>query len=216
MTPDYRQAFASVAERYPTDITAGNWQIRHFSVTEAEEKFAKLRLNINPGRPYRYVPAGNYVGLWHRGDPIMTVTPDEMSDHAAPWRHAYMYSQTSPVSVLVAGFGIGMLPHGLLQLPNVSHVDVIEIADDVIGLAMDAFAPELRSGRLSITHADILTWQPPKGSHWDAAWFDIWDALCVDNLKDVATLKRRYAQRAKWKGFWGETTLRYEKRRRQW
>lgn len=205
--PDYRTAFESVKERYPTPVRSGPWEVKHFTVSEADAKFARLRAAINPHRPYRVVPGGEYVGLWHdqRG-PIMTATPDEMHDHYEPYHQASRAGVGT--TVLLGGLGLGMVLHGLLQLPNVHHVQVIEIDRDVISLTQGAFAPQIQSGRVSITYGDVFTFPWPKDRHWNVLWIDIWDSLCVDNLTEMTALKRRYGRRADWKGFLGEEVLR--------
>ncbi len=204
---NYRTAFASVTERYPDTVRSGPWEVRRFTVSEADARFARLRASINPYRPFRFVPAGEYVGLWHdqRGT-VMTATPDEMRDHFEPYLRTSRAGDGA--TVLLGGLGLGMVLHGLLQLPNVHHIQVIEIDRDVISLASEAFAPEIQSGRVSITLGDVFWFPLPKGIHWNVLWVDTWDALCVDNLKDMTALKRRYGRRADWKGFWSETTLR--------
>jgi len=63
--------------------------------------------------------------------------------------------------------------------------------------------------RLTIIEADIFEWKPTRGKKWDCAWFDIWGNICGDNVEEMNQLKRKFAHRAKWKGYWCE----YESRR---
>lgn len=200
---EYRAAFATVERRYPADVRQGDWEIRHYAVSDDEERLQRLRAAINPWHAARVVPAGTYVGLWHdRRGVVMSATPDEMDDHRAPYQRA-MRLQTD-VRVLVNGLGLGMVLSGLLTLPNVAHVDVVEIDADVVRLGKAAFADELSQGRVWIYQADALEFRPERGVRYDVVWHDIWDAICGDNLVSMRTLKRRYARRAGWQGCWAE------------
>jgi hypothetical protein len=200
----FREAFGAKGERYPANFRRGPWQVKRFTVSADEARFAALRASMRDGR---YVAAGEYVGLWHdRRGVVMSATRDEMRDHFEPFFRAQRAGDNT--TVLLAGFGLGMVAHGILQLPNVSHIDAIENDEDVLTIAETAFAPELSDGRLALHHGDAMTYQMPKGERWTVAWYDIWDAICTDNLSGMAKLKRRYARRAGWQRCWAERECR--------
>lgn len=69
---------------------------------------------------------------------------------------------------------------------------------------------------LRIKCDDAFTWKPAKGQKWDVIWHDIWISLCEDNLKEMATLHRRFGRRARiWQGSWGKELLQRRRRERQ-
>jgi hypothetical protein len=180
---------------YQVDVpegVSGSWKVSRFTVSKEAAKFEAMRAIF--GGSGRGVPAGTYTSLTRDGQVIMSDTPDEIRDH----RHAISEAKGR---CLVAGLGIGMVSRAMLLKPEVTHVTIIEQSSDVIKLV----APWLTSqfpGRVTIIEADILTWTPPKGEKWDAAWFDIWDSICADNLAEMKTLSRRFARRVAWKGSW--------------
>jgi len=67
-------------------------------------------------------------------------------------------------------------------------------------------------GKITFIQADILTWQPPRDSHWNYAWFDIWDQLSTDNLPQMAKLHRKFTRYADRYGSWGQKFLQYRAR----
>lgn len=145
----------------------------------------------------RTVPPGTYTMLYRKGVLVMSDTPSEMYDHLPMVQHAKGHC-------LIAGLGIGMVLNAVLQKSEVHHVVVVEREMDVIRLVWPTY--EQRFGaRVSIVHADVFRFVPPRV--FDAAWFDIWDTLCVDNLKEMALLARKFGKRATWKGFWGKEFL---------
>lgn len=178
---------------------SGPWVIKRFDVTKQDAERDLMRgLFSSGGR--RYTPAGTYTGAYRNGRVIMSDTPDEISDHLQ-----FAWAIKEGNSVLIHGLGIGMAVQMAIQAKAAS-IDVIEISPDIISLVgphYEAMAAEA-GVELTIVCADSYEWQPPKGKIWDVAWFDIWDTICSDNLEGMATLARRYARRAKWKGYWAK------------
>lgn len=193
---------------YQVDLpegASGSWKVSRFTVSEEAAKLERMRSLFSGGRG---VPAGTYTSLTRNGQVIMSDTPDEIRDH----RGAIFQAKGR---CLVAGLGIGMVARAMLMKPEVTHVTIVEQSPDVIKLV----APWLTSqfpGRVTIVEADILSWQPPKGEKWDAAWFDIWDDICADNLDEMKTLHRRFARRVAWKGSWAREQCERNQRRYPW
>lgn len=185
---------------YQVDIPegkSGDWEVRKFTVGEKDH----LSQAIGAMKSGRYVPDGTYTGLYRKGVIIMSDTPDEYRDHG----HFIYQAQGN---VLVVGLGIGMVTKCLLAKPDVISVTVIEKSEDVIKLVAPTYQA---SPKFHLVHADVFEYKPEKGTVFDWGWFDIWDNLCTDNLKEMTTLKRKFRS-CKNKGCWGEELLRYRKR----
>jgi hypothetical protein len=193
---------------YQVDLpegVSGSWKVSRFTVSEEAAKLERMRALFSGGRG---VPAGTYTSLTRNGQVIMSDTPDEIRDH----RGAIFQAKGR---CLVAGLGIGMVARAMLMKPEVTHVTIVEQSPDVIKLV----APWLTSqfpGRVTVIQADILSWQPPKGERWDAAWFDIWDNICADNVPEMKALHRRFARRVSWKGSWAREQCERQNRLYRW
>jgi spermidine synthase len=96
--------------------------------------------------------------------------------------------------VLIAGLGIGLILPAILAKKEVLSVTVIEKYKEVI----DLVEPHLHSlpggEKLHVIESDIFTWKPAKGKKFDTIYFDIWPNVCTDNLREMATLHRKYAR----------------------
>lgn len=188
-------------DKYKVDVPegkSGDWEVAKFTVTEDDHLYLHY---ASQGRP---VPAGTYTGLMKKGefDPIMSDTPAEIEDHLD-----FIYRATG--QVLLNGLGLGIVLKAILSKPEVIHVDVVELEQDVINLVWPTYQD---SNRATIHHADAFTIQWPKDKHWDCAWHDIWPSICTDNLPEIAKLKHKYAHKVKYQKAWVEDLLRYYKR----
>lgn len=155
----------------------------------------------------RYVPEGEYTFLYNNGKLIMSDTPDEKRDH---WEAVDKASGRC----LLAGLGIGMVLNAIAMKQEVTYIDVVEISQEVIDLVGEYYS-NLYPNKIQYHCASIFDWIPPK-EKYNMAWFDIWNALCTDNLEEMKTLHRKYAKRAVWKNSWGKEYLQYRKRRHGW
>jgi hypothetical protein len=177
---------------------SGSWAIEEFEVSESAAQFHNLRCTIK-GRLGRLIEPGHYKRLL-RGNgtfrkTIMSNTPAEVADHER-------FFVRAKGNVLMAGLGLGVSLEAILtQIGNedLLHVTVIELSDDVIKLVGPTFEND---PRVEIIHADIFEWTPPKGMVYDAVWFDIWDDICSDNLKEMKRLHRKYNKKALWHDSW--------------
>lgn len=199
--------YTAMAVNYLFPAVSGDVEIRQFEVSPADSSRAVLTAMMH-GRGY--VWPGTYTALYRNGGLWMSNTPDEQRDHNAPVRHA-RGAQTA----LVGGLGIGMVIAGFLAV-GVKHIDVVEIDADVIavvGPQVQALAARY-GATVNIHQGDMYAIKWPTGTCWDVAWFDIWEAMCGDNLPLMTKLARSYGRRTGWQGFWGrEETIRYMKRR---
>ena len=199
MDNSYPQGFEKVTI---PEGQSGEWSVQSFEVPDDHSTSMFNLRAIRDLGPHRVVPPGRYTRLLDtrrmKGDQtVMSDTPAEAWDHYPPYRMAQGH-------VLLNGLGLGLLLKAILSKLNVERITVVEISEDVIALV----APSYRDPRLTIVHDDALTWQPPRGSQFDAVWHDIWTDICEDNLPDMRKLHRRYGRRSAWQGSWSRSYLR--------
>jgi len=177
---------------------SGDWEISKFTVKEYDIRAVSYALY---GRP---VPPGTYTRLMKKGalDPMMSDTPAEINDHLD-----FIHQATG--KCLLNGLGLGVVLKAILAKPEVTHIDIVEIEQDVINLVWPTYQD---GNRVTLYHADAFTIQWPKDKHWDCAWHDIWPALCTDNLPEIAKLKHKYTRKVKYQKAWAEELLRYYRR----
>lgn len=181
-------------------------RIAHIEVSDAAAKLHNMRCAFDPRRTRYTISPGGYAQLYV-GSELM------MSDTDAEWFSNQSVLYHANGDVLVAGLGLGMILHPLLQNPAVRSVTVVEKYTDVIALV----APSLESPKLTIVEGDIFTLPLPKGTTWDTIYFDIWPDITEDNLPEMTRLKRRFARRLRrsnpraWMACWRESEIRYWK-----
>lgn len=138
-----------------------------------------------------------------QGECVMSDDPRELRKHLPIVLAAHG-------RVLVTGLGLGCVVRGLLARPQVQHVDVIEIDDDVLAMVAPSFAGE---PRVTLHHGDALTFPWPAGTRWDFAWHDVWNEH--PNTQVIhARLLKQYQSMAAQQGAWGFP--RWMKRRWPW
>ena len=191
----------------------GDWEIDRIVVDAEGASKSALHAQIAAyqGRREFPVPEGSYTRLRHHSQVVMSDTPSEMFDHAE-------FLRVAEGRVFIAGLGIGMVLQGVLNKPTVKHVTVVELSENVLRLVAPHYQAKFGRDRLTILQGDATFWTPPRGTHknpFDAAWFDIWNDKCADNLDDISKIKKRWFRWAKWRGFWAEDQIRaYQRRRR--
>jgi hypothetical protein len=173
---------------------SGAWAVQRFTVTDEDVAIFNMRCAFSPGQGRRTISAGTYTRLSRGGTVIMSDTSAEIDDLWKPVSEARG-------NVLVNGLGLGVAVDLMLQKPEVSHITVVEKSTDVIALVGPHYTKKY-GARLSIVNADAFEYQPKRGARFDAVWHDIWDDICADNLKEMATLHRRYGRRSNWQGSW--------------
>lgn len=191
-----------IFSQYKVDVPegkSGDWEVSKFIVAENDVRGVSYALH---GRP---VPPGMYTRLTRKGafDPMMSDTPAEIRDHLG-----FIHRATG--RCLLNGLGLGVVLKAILAKPEVTHVDVIEIEQDIINLVWNTYKDR---GRVALYHADAYTIQWHKDARWDCAWHDIWSSLCTDNLPEIAKLKHKYAHRVLYQKAWVEDLLRSYRRR---
>lgn len=190
----------SLPDPLPVPVTAGKrgpWSISTFKLTHDDVRLENLRAVIN-GDPEQACKPGTYTRLHHKQRGIvMSNTPMEVRTNSAFIRLAHG-------SVLINGLGLGMVLRAVLSKPEVLHVVVYEIDQDVIELVSPGFKKELKSGRLSIFKEDCFAYKPERGECYDVAWHDVWDTIDIDNLPQMRALKRKWARRVGRQLCWAE------------
>ena len=184
----------------------GDYRLTAFEVSQDAAAFARLRSAIS-GRDDMILP-GWYMSL-RQGDRLwMSDLPRERYTNLRALR--YLHG-----AVLIAGLGLGMLLPPLLTKDDVTTVTIIEIAPEVVALVGAQFTDP----RLRFVQADILSWQPAKGTRYDSIYFDVWPNVCADNLGEINRLHRRFAHYLNrgnpdcWMSSWAVDELRTIRRR---
>ena len=188
-------------KQYKVDIPEGQsgpWRVEKFEVPENSLVRIKYSLQNRP------VPPGIYTRLIRDKamNPMMSDTRQEIMD-------CFDILHQGIGRILINGLGLGMVVSGLLKRESVTHIDVVEIDDDIISLVL----PHITDERLVVYHEDAFTIQWPKGTRWNYVWHDIWPSICSDNLEGIRKLKQRYGHRTEAQGVWAEDECRYQWRR---
>ena len=94
-----------------------------------------------------------------------------------------------------------MVLHVILQKDDVTHVTVIEKAQDVINLVAGTFAHD---PRVQIVHADAMEYCPPAGVTYDVVFHDIWPDYAISNLDGMERLEAKNLNICNWQDSWGK------------
>lgn len=155
----------------------------------------------------RYVREGTYTRLIVDGVLWMSDTRAEQDDHYEAVREMRQRGGR----VLVNGLGLGMVVGAALALPQVEHVDVVELDPRVARLIGPHYAGPRCAVHVGDAYEVAKRWAP--GTRWTVAWHDIWAEVSEDNLPEMTRLKRSYGRRVEWQGCWVQDDL--VRRRRQ-
>ena len=124
---------------------------------------------------------GKYIRLHVGGRLMMSDTPMERISNKT-------FIDCANGRVLIAGLGIGLIIHNILEKQSITEIIVIEKYQDVI----DLVSPYFNDTRLKIICADIFDWKPAKGEKFDTIYFDIWPDITTENLKQIKALHNRF------------------------
>lgn len=173
----------------------GNWKVQHFEIPKFSIEGARLMMRGRGCRP------GIYTRLTRNGSVIMSDTDAERSDH---WEAG----DEASGSVLIVGLGLGMCLQAIAAKPEVTHVHVIELEQDVIDLVWPHYA-EMFGAKISVERADAFIRTPRKGERYDYAWWDIWDNISGDNYLEMKALVARWRGRIKRQNCWVRDQVRH-------
>jgi hypothetical protein len=175
---------------------SGEWSIRRFEVDEHAAKRDKICSIFSDNR---CVPVGTYTGLYRGSEIIMSDTPNEIKDHCQAIYDAYG-------NVLIVGLGLEMYLNAVAQKTDVDKITVIEKSKDVLAMVQLHYERKY-PGKIEFICADIFDYKPAVNAFWDYAWFDIWDDLNPDNIKEMSLLHRRYSRKTGKRDSWGRKYL---------
>lgn len=191
-----------LCQKFRVDVPegkSGNWAVSRFEVNQTDVDFFNLRSAINPRSAERTICAGTYTKLTNNDYLVMSDTPSEIRDHLPMITNGHG-------RILLAGLGLGVILSALCQKDEVKSVTIVENSEDVVKLVGEHWKAKY-GDKMEIILDDIFDWQPKRGSKWDYAWFDIWNDICSDNLKEMSMLQKKFAKRARIKGFWGKDKI---------
>jgi hypothetical protein len=175
----------------------GPWKVERFVVDQRDAMLETIRA-MQHGRGC--VAPDTYTRLTYHGKVWMSDTNDEIRDLFGLRRHARG-------RVLIHGLGLGVAVQMALLEPEVEHVLVVELEQDVIDLVAPHYLERFGRDRLEIRQGNAFDWPIPKGARWDVVWHDIWADLRHENLREMHRLHRRFGRRASWQGSWGRDWL---------
>ena len=180
--PEVMAVFPRMAEILPQ----GEWGGARVYHTTLDERTARSASYV--GGRYVPTPPGTYASLLVRTDSGHSECM--MSDLGYERATCQEVVRRAHGDVLIAGLGLGMILHPILDKPDVGRVTVVEKYQDVV----DLIRPTLPvTERLAIITADIFAWRPPRGRRYDVIWFDIWPDIASTRLPEMARLHRRFA-----------------------
>lgn len=180
-------------------------KIKHKSVLIDEvvvSKLEEMRSAFRGG--IDRVRAGRYIRL---------IIDDElfMSDTDMERLSNYDFIRAAKGHVFVAGLGLGMIAHAILQKPEVTKVVIVENNSDLI----EVVGPRLADPRLTIIEADAREWKPEKGVKFDVIYFDIWSKYGPEHLPEIRKMRLNFRGRRNpdcWVKAWMEDEMRRRKR----
>lgn len=176
----------------------GNWIIEEFEVSEVEAEFFNLRLKFQ-GKEDQSIVAGKYKRLEQlsTGYVVMSNTPMECNTNEIAYKKACG-------SVLIAGLGMGMILEAMLSKPEVTHVRIIEIDQDIIEYVGSFFKNDQR---VEIIHGDIFKYVPAENEFYNYIWLDIWDDINEKNESDFQMLNTRFKEHCNEMNLWSMDLL---------
>lgn len=180
---------------------SGPWRVERFEVDMGSIEAWRCQA---AGRP---IEPGTYTRLIRNhsfGGPMMSDTPAEIDD-------LFDVIYRARGRVLINGLGLGVVLKAVLTKPEVTHIDMVEIDEDILKLV----APSYQDPRVTFHHGDAYTIEWPKDSQWNVVWHDIWPNICTDNLEGMTRLHRKYAKRCRWQDSWCKEYAK-DLRRRGW
>lgn len=171
---------AGVTELFDERIDKGVATISTFEFKKSHDPLYNMRMIMDGGYMF-HIRDGKYVRLHVNGQLMMSDTGMERISNKA-------FIQKANGRVLIAGLGIGLILHNILNKADVTEVIVIEKYQDVI----DLVAPKFNNDKLKIICADIFDYTPAKDERFDVIYFDIWPEITTENLAEIRSLHARF------------------------
>ena len=139
--------------------------------------------------------------LYRDGAVWMSVTPDEIRDHEE-------LVEVATGRVLLMGLGLGMAAWKVAHEAGarLEHLTVVELEGDVLELVGRPLSAAI-GPRLTLVHADALSWDPGPETTFDVIWHDIWQHADPSNLPQMLHLEERWATRCWWQDAWSRDQI---------
>ena len=198
MTSD---VFPRMIEKMP-EGKFGSAQIKHFTTTQEQSTFCKLRALLNH-RATEFISPGKYARLLVHGGVMMTDTDMERATNLELIRQAKGH-------VLVGGLGLGMVVFALLaKKPKIHSLTVLEYNPDVMELVCRHLP---KDPRLSVIDADVFTWKRRRlDPKFNTIYMDIWPNVGGNYGSKVAQLREHYQPMLSPKGWMGDWQTEYHR-----
>jgi spermidine synthase len=180
----------------------GSAQIKHFTTTQEQSTFCKLRALLNH-RATEFISPGKYARLLVHGGVMMTDTDMERATNLELIRQAKGH-------VLVGGLGLGMVVFALLaKKPKIHSLTVLEYNPDVMELVCRHLP---KDPRLSVIDADGFTWKRRRlDPKFNTIYMDIWPNVGGNYGSKVAQLREHYQPMLSPKGWMGDWQTEYHR-----
>jgi len=180
----------------------GSAQIKHFTTTQEQSTFCKLRALLNH-RATEFISPGKYARLLVHGGVMMTDTDMERATNLELIRQAKGH-------VLVGGLGLGMVVFALLaKKPKIHSLTVLEYNPDVMELVCRHLP---KDPRLSVIDADVFTWKRRRlDPKFNTIYMDIWPNVGGNYGSKVAQLREHYQPMLSPKGWMGDWQTEYHR-----
>ena len=188
--------FPRMIEKMP-EGKFGSAQIKHFTITQEQSTFCRLRALLNH-RATEFISPGKYAILLVHGGVMMTDTDMERATNLELIKQARGH-------VLVGGLGLGMVVFALLaKRPKIHSLTVLEINLDVINLVTPWLRP-WADPRISVIVADVFKWQKKKRDpKFNTIYMDIWPNVGGNYGNEVDQLREHYLPMLSPKGWMGD------------
>ena len=198
--------FPRMIEKMP-EGKFGSAQIKHFTITQEQSTFCRLRALLNH-RATEFISPGKYAILLVHGGVMMTDTDMERATNLELIKQARGH-------VLVGGLGLGMVVFALLaKRPKIHSLTVLEINVDVINL----ITPNLRpwaDPRMTVIDTSVFAWvKRRRDPKFNTIYMDIWPNVGGNYGSEVDRLREHYQPMLSpkgWMGDWQTEFKRYNK-----
>jgi hypothetical protein len=192
-------------DKLPAAGEHGEMAVEDYTVNDGQSK-------LNALQGGGYVPPGEYVRLVGKcGWPMwMSSTPEELVSNWPLFDHAHG-------RILIAGLGLGIIIHPLMEDEGVEHVTVLERNPDIIALVQPSLQRFIDEGRLTVIEADVFEWDR-RGAKFNVIWLDIWEGKNGDVATEQGKLHRRFQHALDrtdpecWMGSWAREECLYWRR----
>ena len=180
--------------------TVGDFRVQHFRVDEMgnpEGMYEQIKggkvVSLSPT-----LPPGRYTKLTASGRVLISDTPGDLGTYVD-------ICERLTGRVLINGLGLGVVVRRALELPEVTHVDIVELSAEVITLVAPTYDKDRRV-RVHLGDARNYPW--PDDAYWEVVWHDIWSTQSAAHLPMMDAMRERFKDRCTWQGCWQEEWIR--------